>query len=69
VSRVIDCRAEVVPELQERGTGVEWVRRELGFEPDATQARVLNCGNPRVLLNCTRQWGKLCRKASKLKTG
>jgi hypothetical protein len=55
---VIDCSAEVVPELQERGTAVAWVRGELGFEPDATQARVLNCGSHRVLLNCTRQWGK-----------
>src|SRR5215510_2113996 len=42
-----------------------WARTALGFEQDATQARVLNCGNPRVLLNCTRQWGKSTVTAAK----
>jgi phage FluMu gp28-like protein len=36
----------------------EWVRGALGFEADPTQARVLNTRSKRVLLNCTRQWGK-----------
>uniref|UniRef100_Q01T16 Uncharacterized protein n=1 Tax=Solibacter usitatus (strain Ellin6076) TaxID=234267 RepID=Q01T16_SOLUE len=36
----------------------DWVRGTLGFEADATQARVLNTRSKRVLLNCTRQWGK-----------
>jgi hypothetical protein len=47
------------------GSPANWVRRELGFEPDATQARVLNCGSKRVLLNCTRQWGKSTVTAAK----
>jgi len=34
------------------------VRKELGFKADATQARVLETRSKRVLLNCTRQWGK-----------
>ena len=36
----------------------EWVRSSLGFDADATQARVLDTRSKRVLLNCTRQWGK-----------
>ncbi len=36
----------------------EWVRGTLGFEADPTQARVLDTRSKRVLLNCTRQWGK-----------
>ena len=35
-----------------------WVRRCLGFEPDAKQARVLRSASKRGVLNCTRQWGK-----------
>jgi hypothetical protein len=44
---------------------VEWIRRELGFEPDAAQRRVLSSTRPRVLLNCTRQWGKSTVTAAK----
>jgi hypothetical protein len=44
---------------------VEWVQRKLQFDPDATQARVLRCGSRRVLLNCTRQWGKSTVTAAK----
>ena len=40
------------------GEPAEWVRRKLGFEPDATQAQVLDSRGKRGLLNCTRQWGK-----------
>ena len=36
---------------------VEFARR-LEFEPDARQADVLRCDSKRVLLNCSRQWGK-----------
>lgn len=32
--------------------------RRLGFEPDETQAALLTCDAPKILLNCTRQWGK-----------
>ncbi len=44
---------------------VAWVQRELGFVPDATQARVLGSESRRVLLNCTRQWGKSTVTAAK----
>src|ERR1043165_2679127 len=47
------------------GSTVEWIRRELGFEPDAAQRRVLSSTRPRVLLNCTRQWGKSTVTAAK----
>src|SRR5258705_11904976 len=53
------------PELPETGTTAEWVQRELGFEPDAAQKRVLNTDSRRVLLNCTRQWGKSTTTAAK----
>jgi hypothetical protein len=43
----------------------EWARRELGFEADATQARVMNTRSKRVMLNCTRQWGKSTVTAAK----
>lgn len=39
-------------------TEAGWVRRNLGFKPDATQARVLEAHARRGLLNCCRQWGK-----------
>lgn len=42
-----------------------WIRERLGFEPDATQARVLGSRRPRVVLNCTRQWGKSTITAAK----
>jgi hypothetical protein len=31
---------------------------ELAFHPDPSQAQVLMSAKPRILLNCTRQWGK-----------
>ena len=37
---------------------VAFARERLGFEPDPRQAEVLRCGAPRLLLNCSRQWGK-----------
>src|SRR5438034_60141 len=37
---------------------VTFARTRLGFEPDATQARVLDHTIRRGMLNCTRQWGK-----------
>jgi phage FluMu gp28-like protein len=50
---------------KEAGGTVEWVRRHLGFEPDALQARVLESEAKRGLLNCTRQWGKSTITAAK----
>src|SRR5215475_845659 len=43
----------------------EWVRTNLGFAPDSEQERVLNAAGRRVLLNCTRQWGKSTVTAAK----
>jgi hypothetical protein len=45
-------------EVQQVRGIAEWVRGALGFEADPTQARVLETRSKRVLLNCTRQWGK-----------
>jgi hypothetical protein len=36
----------------------DWIKGRLGFLPDRTQERVLETESKRVLLNCTRQWGK-----------
>jgi hypothetical protein len=37
---------------------VEWARRALGFAADEKQATVLRSEKKRVILNCSRQWGK-----------
>ena len=37
---------------------VEFVRKQLQFEPDERQAEVLRSEAKRGILNCTRQWGK-----------
>ena len=37
---------------------VRFAREALGFHPDSTQTRVLRSTKLRLLLNCTRQWGK-----------
>jgi hypothetical protein len=37
---------------------VEWARRALGFAADEKQAVVLRSEKKRVILNCSRQWGK-----------
>ena len=37
---------------------VDFARRRLGFEPDELQAQVLHSRSKRLLLNCSRQWGK-----------
>ena len=42
-----------------------WAARELGFEADAAQGRVLRSRARRVILNCTRQWGKSTVTAAK----
>ena len=38
--------------------GVEFARRKVDFEPDEKQAVLLRTEAPRVILNCSRQWGK-----------
>src|SRR5215831_13267294 len=42
------------------GAGLDPVRfaRRLSFEPDELQAQVLRSRSKRLLLNCSRQWGK-----------
>jgi hypothetical protein len=37
---------------------VGFARQRLGFEPDELQAQVLQSRSKRLLLNCSRQWGK-----------
>jgi phage FluMu gp28-like protein len=55
----------VDPAGGDEADAAEWARRELGFEADATQARVLRSRSKRVILNCTRQWGKSTVTAAK----
>ena len=44
---------------------VEFARERLRFVPDAIQEKVLRTESKRVLLNCTRQWGKSVIEALK----
>lgn len=44
---------------------VGWARRTLGFTPDAPQQTILASSNKRILLNCSRQWGKSTVTAAK----
>ena len=48
----------------ETGAG-EWAREKLGFAPDGVQQRLLMSKGRRVILNCTRQWGKSTVTAAK----
>ena len=45
-------------ELETGLDAVGFARRRLGFEPDELQSEVLRSRSKRLLLNCTRQWGK-----------
>ncbi|MEZ5400817.1 MAG: terminase family protein [Bryobacteraceae bacterium] len=42
-----------------------WAADTLGFEPDPIQAEMLRSRAPRILLNCSRQWGKSTVTAAK----
>jgi hypothetical protein len=44
---------------------VGWARRTLGFEPDPNQQHILASTHKRILLNCSRQWGKSTVTAAK----
>ncbi|MBS1875355.1 MAG: terminase family protein [Acidobacteria bacterium] len=44
---------------------VEFARTQLGFEPDGNQAWMLAGEHHRLLVNCTRQWGKSTTSAIK----
>ncbi len=47
------------------GAAADWVAQNLGFVPDAKQRLVLSTEIKRVILNCTRQWGKSTVSAAK----
>jgi Terminase large subunit, T4likevirus-type, N-terminal len=49
--------AEAVRESRPEAA-LDWIQGRLGFLPDRTQGRILATASKRVLLNCTRQWGK-----------
>jgi len=51
-ARDIACRVDM------RRDPVEYARRVLDFDPDGQQALVLGSGSKRLLLCCSRQWGK-----------
>lgn len=42
-----------------------FARGRLGFEPDAVQTNILRKGGKRLILNCSRQWGKSTVTAAK----
>jgi len=42
----------------EAADALGFARNRLGFEPDEKQARLLSVDGRRVILNCSRQWGK-----------
>src|SRR5437879_4045474 len=54
--------AGVKPDEQD---AADWAREKLGFAADAAQERVLQSRSRRVILNCTRQWGKSTVSAAK----
>lgn len=49
---------QVADELTYALDPVAFARDKLRFEPDEVQAEVLGFGGKRLILNCTRQWGK-----------
>lgn len=52
--------------LREKREGpAEWDDARLGFEPDAVQRDLMAGGAHRLILNCTRQWGKSTMAAAK----
>jgi hypothetical protein len=65
----INERTPTTPRRRRREEGAsgtaEWVRDKLGFPPDPLQARVLETKAKRVVLNCSRQWGKSTVTATK----
>jgi len=52
------------PQLQEMDAA-SFARERLGFAPDARQTEVLRLTAKRVILNCSRQWGKSTVAAAK----
>jgi hypothetical protein len=66
-SRAVRRRGRTREETEMAGgvEAAEWVRERLGFQPDAAQERALRTGSRRVVMNCTRQWGKSTVTAAK----
>jgi hypothetical protein len=55
-------------ETADRASGADaadWARRKLSFSPDAVQEQVLKTQGRRLVMNCTRQWGKSTVTAAK----
>ncbi len=46
------------PEKGDEGGGLEIIQERTGFVPDPKQALVLASQKKRIILNCSRQWGK-----------
>ena len=53
------------PKPGEGGSVSEWTRRFLRIQPDPVQTQLLDLPAHRLLLNCTRQWGKTTICAAK----
>ncbi|MBM3753482.1 MAG: hypothetical protein FJW38_05840 [Acidobacteria bacterium] len=53
------------PDVCPSADAATWVSNNLGFTPDPSQADVLNATENRLLLLCTRQWGKSTIVAAK----
>jgi hypothetical protein len=51
--------------VEYRGDPVAWTRDVVGLEPDTHQTTVLASAETRILLNCSRQWGKSTVAAAK----
>src|ERR1035437_1923252 len=60
-----ESRKEDRADMVKVASTAEWVREKLRFEPDAAQGRVLTTQSRRVVMNCTRQWGKSTVTAAK----
>jgi hypothetical protein len=50
---------------RELATASEWALEKLGFQADEAQRRLLDSTSKRVILNCSRQWGKSTVTAAK----
>lgn len=63
--RMVRRRVGVAGRGHEPADAAEFARMRLGLEPDEKQAMVLAGEHYRLILNCTRQWGKSTVTAAK----
>ena len=63
--RVGEVTPRTTLEVSPNGAVSSWVTNTLGITPDPIQAEVLNATENRLLLLCTRQWGKSTIAAAK----